>query len=81
MLCESDIESSSSAHLRELITNMTFVGCVDEDKTLVQHGTKLYMFNSKKFRILCLYMKSHLLDLMIRHQNGKKKMDEKTMLA
>uniref|UniRef100_T1HMX1 DNA_mis_repair domain-containing protein n=1 Tax=Rhodnius prolixus TaxID=13249 RepID=T1HMX1_RHOPR len=46
----SDIETSCSAQLRELVSNMTFVGNVDIDRALVQHGTKLYLLNSKTLR-------------------------------
>lgn len=48
----SDIETSCSAQLRELVSNMTFVGNVDIDRALVQHGTKLYLLNSKTLRYL-----------------------------
>lgn len=42
--------------VRDMFQNNTFVGCVDEEFSLMQHQTKLYLVNTTKLRydsIIC----------------------------
>ena len=45
-LREGQLKQQSKA-LRELFRNHTFVGCIDQARSLVQHGTKLYIIHSQ----------------------------------
>ena len=36
--------------VRDMFQNNTFVGCVDEEFSLMQHQTKLYLVNTTKLR-------------------------------
>jgi len=40
------LEERQHSGLRDLIANHTFVGCVDRQFSLLQHGTKLYLANN-----------------------------------
>ncbi|XP_068203358.1 DNA mismatch repair protein Mlh1-like [Palaemon carinicauda] len=42
----SELETSCHVGLRESLKNMTFVGCVNPQYALIQHGNKLYLTNT-----------------------------------
>lgn len=48
MKLRREIEDNGHMGLREILANMTFIGCIDKDKTLIQHETSLYICNSTK---------------------------------
>ncbi|ELU13964.1 hypothetical protein CAPTEDRAFT_223290 [Capitella teleta] len=45
---QEDIRSNCHEGLRDMLTNHTFVGCVDPDLSLMQHQTKLYLTNTAR---------------------------------
>lgn len=47
MQLRKDIEENCHVALRELVMEHVFVGCIDVNRALVQHNTKLYMCNTK----------------------------------
>lgn len=42
------IEEAVHSNLRELLSEHVFVGCVDVNRSLIQHETKLYLCNTRK---------------------------------
>ncbi|XP_012283469.1 DNA mismatch repair protein Mlh1 isoform X3 [Orussus abietinus] len=42
------VEDTYHQGLREILSNMTFVGCVDETSALIQSGVNLYICNTQK---------------------------------
>merc|ERR1711874_162805 len=38
--------NEGSSHLRDILHNHTFVGCVNRKLALIQHSTKLYLVNT-----------------------------------
>ncbi|KAL3831500.1 hypothetical protein ACJMK2_023241 [Sinanodonta woodiana] len=45
---QKEIKESLHSGLREMFQNHTFVGCVIQEYSLMQHQTKLYLINTKK---------------------------------
>ena len=45
---KKEILSSCSIQCKELLSNLTFVGCVDRELGLIQHETKLYLANTSQ---------------------------------
>uniref|UniRef100_A0A1B6DT03 DNA mismatch repair protein MLH1 n=1 Tax=Clastoptera arizonana TaxID=38151 RepID=A0A1B6DT03_9HEMI len=43
-----EVERDGHLGLRAILSNMTFIGCIDLDKALIQHSTTLYICNSAK---------------------------------
>lgn len=43
-----EMENKTHSSLRELFAQHVFVGCVDPSRTLVQHGTRLYLCDTRK---------------------------------
>ncbi|KAF7414045.1 hypothetical protein HZH68_002534 [Vespula germanica] len=43
-----EVEDNCHQGLREILSNLIFVGCIDEVSTLIQSGVNLYICNTKK---------------------------------
>ncbi|KAJ0170820.1 hypothetical protein K1T71_013592 [Dendrolimus kikuchii] len=43
-----DIENKCSVNLREILANLIFIACIDCNKSLIQHSTKLYLCDSTR---------------------------------
>lgn len=43
-----EVEDNCHQGLREILSNLIFVGCIDEISTLIQSGVNLYICNTKK---------------------------------
>lgn len=43
-----EIEDECHEGLREILSNLTFVGCIDETSALIQSGVNLYICNTRK---------------------------------
>ncbi|XP_018358636.1 PREDICTED: DNA mismatch repair protein Mlh1 [Trachymyrmex cornetzi] len=43
-----DIEDECHEGLRDILTNLTFVGCIDQTSALIQSGVNLYVCNTRK---------------------------------
>ncbi|XP_043247795.1 DNA mismatch repair protein Mlh1 isoform X1 [Colletes gigas] len=43
-----EVEDECHEGLREILSNLTFVGCIDQSSALVQSGVNLYLCNTKK---------------------------------
>lgn len=43
-----EMENKCHSMLREVFSQHVFVGCIDPTQALIQHGTKLYLCNSKR---------------------------------
>ncbi|XP_014250144.1 DNA mismatch repair protein Mlh1 isoform X2 [Cimex lectularius] len=44
------IEDECNLALRDIVANLTFVGCVDPDRALIQSSTELYLFNTRRLK-------------------------------
>lgn len=42
------IEDECHEGLKEILSNLTFIGCIDQSSTLIQSGVNLYLCNTKK---------------------------------
>jgi hypothetical protein len=49
--------------LREMFQFHKFVGCVNEEFSLMQHQTKLYLVNTTKLRFVLCNIEYHTLNL------------------
>ncbi|XP_040577146.1 DNA mismatch repair protein Mlh1 [Lepeophtheirus salmonis] len=50
-----EINSKSHKGLRDLISNHTFVGCVNREQALLQHNTKLFLVNTTRLTVELFY--------------------------
>ncbi|XP_033210233.1 DNA mismatch repair protein Mlh1 [Belonocnema kinseyi] len=48
LMLRKEVEDNYHAGLREILSNLTFVGCIDERFSLVQSGVNLYICNTQK---------------------------------
>lgn len=54
------IEDDCSLGLRNILGNLTFVGCVNEKQTLIQHETMLYLCDNQKLGFVIWFIPSQL---------------------
>ncbi|CAH1405931.1 unnamed protein product [Nezara viridula] len=45
---KSNVENDCNLAVRDIVANITFVGCIDQNSVLVQHTTNLYFFRLKR---------------------------------
>lgn len=45
---KSKVENDCNLAVRDIVANITFVGCIDQNSVLVQHSTNLYLFRLKR---------------------------------
>jgi len=48
LLLRKEVEDECHEGLRNILANLTFVGCIDQNSALIQSGTNLYICNTKK---------------------------------
>jgi len=48
LLLRKEVEDECHEGLRNVLANLTFVGCIDQNSALIQSGTNLYICNTKK---------------------------------
>lgn len=45
-----EIERNCNHQLKVLLNSLTYVGCIDAERAIIQHETKMYLCNTKKLR-------------------------------